>query len=255
MPAITDLIASGSTLIADTMTSTVNGHLVRSTNVVVVALLSHICLKRALRVFEWFGIFLVSASVAARTVAVSGSEGSSESLGLLLAFIGTLATAAQYVQEEWLILKFSVDPLEAVGFQGLFGLPLATAALLLANAYGLEDLSANFYQLRSKPEVFAVLALAFLVTCAAFNATGVIVTKTSTCVHRAVLVTLRVVPIYIITVAAGAKPHLADVVFLAVQLLGVLVYLNMVMQFDNEGWTRPVRICKRVNAPEFARRF
>lgn len=146
LPAICDILGTtlmnaGLLLVAASIYQMTRGALV-----LFVGLFSVIFLKRRLHLFQWVSLVGVVLGVAVVGLAGAispdrqnkdgeGAAGASEvDADTLLAIVGVLMiagaqvfTATQFVLEEWLLERSTVDPIRVVGWEGIFGF---TATLL-----------------------------------------------------------------------------------------------------------------------------
>ncbi|XP_022252771.1 solute carrier family 35 member F6-like [Limulus polyphemus] len=163
---------------------------------------------------------------------VSGSDVSvAAPTGDLLIICGQVITATQMVFEEKFITKHNVAPLQAVGWEGLFG--FSTLALLLVPMYyipvgnmifknpdgNLEDAIDGFYQIGNNWQV-AMGVIGTIVSIAFFNFAGISVTKEISATTRMVLDSVRTLVIWVFSMIFGWE-H-----FIWIQLIGFLVLLG-----------------------------
>jgi len=103
--------------------------------IIFTGLLSTAFLGRLLKGREWLGMLTVVAglSVVGASDFIFGSSGDASLnniiTGDLLIVLATIVTASQMVWEEKFVSKYNVPPLQAVGWEGIFG--FITLSLLL----------------------------------------------------------------------------------------------------------------------------
>lgn len=132
-------------------------------------------------------------------------------LGVLLILFAQLFTAAQFVLEEKIMSRYSVEPLLAVGYEGLFGLITTLAAMPIlhltigstpAGRGGYFDMSAGWRQIIGVPAVlWSSVAIAFSI--AFFNFFGLSVTRSVSATARSTIDTCRTLGIWLVSLGLG----------------------------------------------------
>lgn len=150
----------------------------RGALVLFVGLFSVLFLRRKLYLYQWGALFIVVAGVA--VVGLSGVlfGGSSEDdiaqnpgdassnaaevseavrafIGVLLIAAAQIFTASQFVLEEWILENYEMDPMEVVGWEGVFGFSVTLIGMLIgyavvgstdAGRYGYFDLKEGLHE-------------------------------------------------------------------------------------------------------------
>lgn len=138
------------------------------------------------------------------------------------------STATQFVVEEKIMTRWSVDPLVAVGFEGLFG----TLSILLLMPFMAQpsisssspwfDLPRGWYQMIYTPTVlWSAVAIAFSI--ALFNYFGLSVTRHVSATARSLTDTCRTLSIWLISLALGWEQILFPISLLQVLGFSLLV--------------------------------
>ena len=137
IPSICDMLSTCLSYVALNYTSASSFQMLRGSVMVFTALLSVVFLRKKLSVFHWLGIVTVVSGLT--VVGVSdivfsktpeGSHTNAEKIaGDALILVGMLFTSCQVVYEERFIGKYNIPPLQAVGWEGIFG--FCTLGLLL----------------------------------------------------------------------------------------------------------------------------
>ncbi|KDQ59423.1 hypothetical protein JAAARDRAFT_127293 [Jaapia argillacea MUCL 33604] len=255
----------------------------RGALVLFVGTLSVVFLRRKLWLYQWLSLLIVMAGVS--LVGYSGSlirdtmreninalmSGNFRALGRLAedtpgaepevtkVFIGVLFilfaqifSATQFVVEEKILGHYTVAPLVAVGFEGLFGvlsilILLPLLPLLAPSHTGPDqspyamwfDLPRGWHQIISTPTVlYSSVAIAFSISF--FNFFGLSVTRHVSATVRSLTDTCRTLCIWIISLGLGWEKLVWPVSMLQVVGFGLLVYGTFT--FNN-----------LVNAPSFLR--
>lgn len=180
LPAICDILGTtlmncGLLLVAASIYQMTRGALV-----LFVGLFSVVFLKRKLHLFQWLSLGGVVTGVM--IVGLAGaiwpdqkkSGGEAQVLEVesdaLLAIVGVLMiagaqifTATQFVLEEWMLERSTIDPLRVVGWEGVFGFTVTLLAMIVlhfvvgrtdAGRYGPFDMVEGWRQWTQHPKVF-----------------------------------------------------------------------------------------------------
>lgn len=177
LPAICDILGTtlmnaGLLLVAASIYQMTRGALV-----LFVGLFSVVFLKRKLHLFQWVSLVGVVTGVAvvglAGTIWPDQKKGDAQATELdqdaLLAVVGVLMiagaqifTATQFVLEEWLLERSTVDPIRVVGWEGLFGFSVTLIGMIVlhfaigstdAGKYGPFDMVEGWKQWTGNPKV------------------------------------------------------------------------------------------------------
>lgn len=178
LPAICDILGTtlmnaGLLLVAASIYQMTRGALV-----LFVGLFSVLFLKRKLHLFQWVSLVGVVSGVA--VVGLAGAiwpdQAKKEDVGTtevgadaLLAIVGVLMiagaqifTATQFVLEEWLLERSTIDPIRVVGWEGIFGFSVTVLGMIVlhfsigrtdAGRYGPFDMVEGWRQWTSNPQV------------------------------------------------------------------------------------------------------
>ena len=185
LPAVCDicgttLMNAGLLMVAASIYQMTRGALV-----LFVGLFSVIFLKRHLHLFQWLSLVGVVLGVAVVGLAGAiwpdekpeGSVGKSEVdslaqgglsdatraiVGVLLIAGAQVFTATQFVLEEWLLERSSIEPLRVVGWEGIFGFSVTLLGMLILHAavgstdsgrYGYFDIVEGWRQMTENRQV------------------------------------------------------------------------------------------------------
>ncbi|KAK9876116.1 hypothetical protein WA026_011234 [Henosepilachna vigintioctopunctata] len=219
IPAMCDMTATSIMYIGLNLTYASSFQMFRGSVIIFVGLLSVGFLEKVLKKQEWTGIFFVIAGLAVVGAADfiaknnNGSESHSRNdiiTGDLLIVIAQIITAIQMVVEEKFVAGLDIPPLQAVGWEGLFGLVVLSFLQIpfyfikagppfTDNSSGsLEDALDAFVQIsHSWQLVLAILGTIFSI--AFFNFAGISVTKELSATTRMVLDSIRTLVIWIVS--------------------------------------------------------
>ncbi|XP_071454976.1 solute carrier family 35 member F6 [Hetaerina americana] len=242
--ALCDMCATSIMYIGLNLTYASSFQMLRGSVIVFTALLSVAFLGRVLSWREWGGIYfiIVGLTVVGVSDFFQGSQ-SGETLdknnvitGDELIILAQIITASQMVYEEKYVSKYNVPPLQAVGWEGVFGF-LVLSLLQIpfyyiyvgepfsGNPRGvLEDVIDGFVQLSNNP----LLVCAFvgtIISIAFFNFAGISVTKEISATTRMVLDSVRTLVIWVVSLALYWQQfHWLQVIGFILLIIGMYVY-------------------------------
>ncbi|KAF9533489.1 hypothetical protein CPB83DRAFT_845347 [Crepidotus variabilis] len=259
----------------------------RGALVLFVGAFSVIFLRRKLYLYQWISLLIVMAGVA--LVGYSGSlikhavkEAVVEHLarafdlkqnpnvkaiedpavtgvliGVFFVLFAQIFTATQFVVEEKVMGQYTVSPLMAVGWEGLFGtlsILLLFPILSIPSVSALSpffDLPRGWNQMIYTPSVlYSGIAICFSISL--FNFFGLSVTRHVSATARSLTDTCRTLVIWIISLGLGWEKLVFPVSLLQVVGFGLLVYGTFL--FNNLVTAPPFLPMPAADAPVSARR-
>lgn len=157
----------------------------RGALVLFVGLFSVLFLRRKLYLYQWSALFVVVLGVA--LVGLAGALFSGDSghdltedndlsaqavaktpeavqaiIGVLLIALAQVFTASQFVSEEWILENYAMDPIQVVGWEGIFGFSVTVIAMIIlyatvgsteAGRYGYFDMKEGWHEMVSNPAI------------------------------------------------------------------------------------------------------
>lgn len=157
----------------------------RGALVLFVGLFSVLFLRRKLYFYQWSALFVVvlgvalvglagalfgddtghdltqDASLSARAVA-STPQAVQAVIGVLLIAAAQIFTASQFVLEEWILENYAMDPIQVVGWEGIFGFTVTMIAMIIlyvvvgrteAGRYGYFDMKEGLHEVSTNRAV------------------------------------------------------------------------------------------------------
>ncbi|XP_033232096.1 solute carrier family 35 member F6-like [Belonocnema kinseyi] len=244
IPALCDVIATSLRYIGLTMTYASSFQMLRGAVIVFTGILSVGFLDRRLGSREWSGIGLVIIGLIIVGITDVLTEGRSIGTnvtitGDLLILCAQVMTAVQMVVEEKFVGGNNVPALQAVGWEGIFGL----TALLLAmvplnyikagppfadNSRGtLEATVDAFVQIGNSSQLL-IAVIGIMLTIAFFNFSGLSVTKEISATTRMILSSICTILIWGFSLAFQWQVfHYLQLVGFTVLVLGMCFYTNL----------------------------
>lgn len=137
VPAMCDMIGTSLMYIGLNLTYASSFQMLRGAIIIFTGILSVLFLKRKLKLYEWLGIVIVMgglAIVGTSDIVFSDSNGEHSTRDIIIGDVlivgGQIIAATQMVVEEKFVSKANVSPLQAVGWEGLFGAVILAILLI-----------------------------------------------------------------------------------------------------------------------------
>jgi drug/metabolite transporter (DMT)-like permease len=218
----------------------------RGALVLFVGLFSVIFLKRRLYAYHWFSLVVVVTGVAvvglagaiqkhpqAKPVNPAGGsklveevggylvrrakdikdhpEALQTVLGVLMIAGAQIFTASQFVLEEWILEKYSIEPIKMVGWEGVFGFVITIVGMIIlhfaigvtdAGRYGYFDAKEGWHQMTTHPRI-GFTSFLIMLSIGGFNFFGLSVTRTVSATARSTIDTCRTLFIWLVSLGLG----------------------------------------------------
>lgn len=245
LPSICDILGTtlmnaGLLLVAASIYQMTRGALV-----LFVGLFSVVFLRRHLFAFQWLSLAGVVLGVAivglagaiapdasATAVADVGTDALRVIVGVLLIAGAQIFTATQFVLEEWILERSTIEPIRVVGWEGLFGLAVTLLGMVVlhlaigrtaAGRYGYFDMAEGWRQMTADPRILLSSVL-IMFSIGGFNFFGLSVTRNVSATSRSTIDTCRTLFIWLVSLGLGWES------FKWLQVLGfaLLVYFTFV---------------------------
>lgn len=198
----------------------------RGALVLFVGLFSVLFLHRRLFLFQWLSLAGVVLGVA--VVGLAGAlfhEGKGEAgsqlltvspqassallsmAGVLLIAGAQIFTATQFVLEEYMLERWAIEPIQVVGWEGVFGFTVTVFAMAIlhlaigrteAGRFGYFDMVEGWRQMTTNKEV-GLSSLLIMVSIGGFNFFGLSVTRSVSATSRSTIDTCRTLFIWIVS--------------------------------------------------------
>ncbi|OWR41967.1 solute carrier family 35 member F6 [Danaus plexippus] len=248
MPAaMFDLIGTSIIYIGLTLTYASSFQMFRGSIIVFVALFSTILLDRVIKRREWFGIsqLILGLIIIGATDAIYQSPDDSKGrnsmiTGDLLIILAQIILACQMVYEEKFVSGLNIPPLQAVGWEGVFGFSMLSVLLVIFyfipapphfdnNArHTVEDFIDGLVQIGNNS--FLLLAImGTVVSIAFYNFAGISVTKEMSATTRMVLDSVRTLVIWMVSLGVKWQVfHWQHLIGFAILIFGMAVYYDII---------------------------
>lgn len=248
MPAaMFDLIGTSIMYIGLTLTYVSSFQMFRGSIIIFVAVLSTTFLDRRVIKREWAGICFVILGLITVGVTDAFYQNPGESKGRnslitgdLLIILAQVVSACQMVYEEKYVSGLNIPPMQAVGWEGVFGFSVLSVLLVAFywipapphfdnNARGtVEDAIDGLVQISNNP-LLLVATLCTIVSIAFFNFAGISVTKEQSATTRMVLDSVRTLVIWMFSLAVRWQSfHWQHLVGFAILIFGMCEYNGII---------------------------
>lgn len=236
LPAICDILGTtlmnaGLLLVAASIYQMTRGALV-----LFVGLFSVLFLKRRLHLFQWVSLVGVVLGVAVVGLAGAiwpdqqkknkipgggdgdGAHADEVGADALLAIVGVLMiagaqifTATQFVLEEYLLERSTIDPIRVVGWEGIFGFSVTLLGMIVLHfaigqtehgKYGPFDMVEGWKQWTGNPQVL-ISSFLIMISIGGFNFFGLSVTRSVSATSRSTIDTCRTLFIWVVSLGLG----------------------------------------------------
>lgn len=218
--------------------------MIRGSIVLFVGSFSIIFLKRSLTTKQWAGLLAVTAGVfVVGLSAVGGGSDDGEAnsasgfsletaFGVAIILLAQVFTASQFVLEEHLLEKYTMDPMMVVAWEGTFGTSITTVVSLFIWAFFAKDktntmfnLWEGIYEVATIKPLF-ISSIAIMVCLASFNVAGLSVTRIVSATSRSTIDTSRTVGIWLVSLSIGWES------FKFLQLVGFVMLVYGTLLFN-----------------------
>ncbi|KAJ4304693.1 hypothetical protein N0V90_000220 [Kalmusia sp. IMI 367209] len=234
----------------------------RGALVLFVGLFSVWFLKRHLGLYKWFSLFVVVFGVAIvglagaitrddkatpshaaladtarsilrkeETTMTAPSQAVMTIIGVLLIAGAQIFTATQFVLEERIMEKYSMEPIKVVGWEGIFGFLVTLLIMIIlhfAIGTGYFNAREGLYQMTHYPAI-AISSLLIMISIGGFNFFGLSVTRTVSATSRSTIDTCRTLFIWIVSLGLGWETFKwLQVVGFALLVYGTFVFNDLV---------------------------
>ncbi|KAL5430323.1 hypothetical protein PMIN07_006055 [Paraphaeosphaeria minitans] len=223
----------------------------RGALVLFVGLFSVWFLKRHLGLDKWFSLFVVvfgvmmvglagaitrddkaTPSHAALAEDDTGSNQAARTvIGVLLIAGAQIFTATQFVVEERIMEKYSMEPIKVVGWEGVFGFLVTLLVMIILHfsiGTGYFNAREGLYQITHFPAI-AVSSILIMISIGGFNFFGLSVTRTVSATSRSTIDTCRTLFIWVVSLGLGWETlKWLQVLGFALLVYGTFVFNDLV---------------------------
>ncbi|KNG83232.1 putative nucleotide-sugar transporter [Aspergillus nomiae NRRL 13137] len=196
----------------------------RGALVLFVGLFSVLFLHRKLYFYQWVALFVVVLGVA--LVGLAGALfGDSQNhditredamaavahISMQARALAKTPEAVQAIIEEWILEHYAMDPIQVVGWEGVFGFSVTVIGSIIlylfvgrteAGRYGYFDVKEGWHQVSSNRAI-AISSVLIMISIGGFNFFGLSVTRSVSATSRSTIDTCRTLFIWLVSLALG----------------------------------------------------
>lgn len=214
-PAFFDLLSMSLMMIGMLFIPASVWQMLRGANIIFAAILTVVILRRKLYAFHWVGVALALVGILGVSIAALKSDSSDDTdsaggsshvlLGVGIVLLAQVVQAAQIILEEQLLTNLDTDPLLIVGVEGVWGVLLMFLFVypllwvLPGSDHGhAEDIVDTATMIDNSHTVQVIIVL-YMISVAAYNVSGMLVTGSLSGVMRVMLEASRTLCIWLFT--------------------------------------------------------
>ena len=252
IPAMCDLCGTSIMYVGLTWTYPASFQMLRGSVIIFTGLMSVAFLGNKLKTHHWVGMVTVIVGLVVVGIgdyvffngSGSGLDKYTVLAGDLLIVLAQIITAVQMTIEEKIMKRHKIQPLQGVGWEGIFG--FSTLAILLFPMYfipwHLPQSSSSWQERKSFEDTIdafsqwgyswqiLVSSLGLVFSFAFANFAGLTVTKTMTATTRMVLDTLRSIIIWVFSLSIGwQKFEPLQPVGYIILFVGIWIYKDLIL--------------------------
>lgn len=251
LPSILDLTGTTISNVAFAITYGSTVQMLRNSLLVMTSITSLILVRRPLRVHEWLGvIFMTAGMVSAGIMSVINPdkhgiyEGHSW-LGVVLTIGSTIFSAVQMTIEEFYFQKTYSPPMRAVGIEGLSGVVLSVAFIVVSHFAGFYNFAEGWYQMNHSSLLIGT-NIWFLFSVLVFNGAGLMTTFLGSAVLRTVIDACRAPIVFLIELAGKLQAFTwGGLASLILSTLGFLTFSYIIPFVSKQRTPRAHTFCRK----------
>ncbi|KAJ6232494.1 solute carrier family 35 member f6 [Anaeramoeba flamelloides] len=223
LPAICDVFGTSLAGLGLMYTTASVFQMLRGSIIVFSAIIAVTVMRRKLHVYQWTGIFIVTAGLVLVGLSSIKGEKSTRSvnktlLGILFILLGQFVSASQFsIEEHFLKNKPDVTPQRVVGTEGMFGTIIMTAIVLPILYYipgkdnGSQENAIDSAVMISNNWFLALMVVLYWLSIAFYNFFSLTFAKQLSTVHRTLIDTCRTLCVWLVEILIGiSKPKYGE---------------------------------------------
>ncbi|EAR98082.2 UAA transporter family protein (macronuclear) [Tetrahymena thermophila SB210] len=135
IPSLLDFVGSSVTLVAMSMMPFSVYYMMRGGGVIITAILSVLCLKTELERQNYVGLLLnfigfLIVGISAVLYSPTDQDTTYLIFGIMLIIVSLFIASTQFVFDEYIFMKYSINPFEEIGWEGIWGVLINGFALI-----------------------------------------------------------------------------------------------------------------------------
>lgn len=229
-PAMCDSMSSTLMNLGLMFTSASIFQMLRGSMVIFTGIISCIFLNTKYTINQWLSLIIIFLGITVVGHSHTNEVMDNTTAGIILIISAQIFSASQYVIEEKILIKYNVEPLLAVGLEGVFGLIIMTIVTIIFQVTYIIDTLKGLQQLVSYPALY-IPSLGIIISISLFNWFGLCITKNISSTSRATIDICRTLIIWCVSLSLQWE------VFKWLQIIGFLVMICGIFLFNQKEFS------------------
>jgi drug/metabolite transporter (DMT)-like permease len=237
LPALCDSMSSTLMNLGLIFTSASTFQMLRGSMVIFTGIISSIFLQTKYNLYQWLSLIIIFLGISVIGSSYIDTSSNNTTLGIIFIVSAQFFSASQYVIEEVILVKYNIEPLLAVGLEGVFGLIIMTIiSIIFQLTYYINTLD-GLKQLVKYPMLYGS-SLGIILSSSLFNWFGLCITKNISSTSRSTIDICRILIIWC------ASLILQWETFKWLQIIGFITMICGILVFNKKEFTVYVRVNK-----------
>lgn len=223
-PAACDSMSSTLMNIGLMFTSASIFQMLRGSIVIFTGIVSTIFLNVRYNFNQWLSLMIIFLGITVVGTSHFTTTGDNTVIGILLIISAQIFSASQYVLEEKILVKYNVEPLLAVGLEGIFGMILMTIVAISFQLSQTIDTLKGLHQLVSYPSLY-LPSLGIIISISLFNWFGLCITKNISSTSRSTIDICRTLIIWVVSLSLHWETFKwLQVIGFSIMICGIFIF-------------------------------
>lgn len=223
-PAACDSISSTLMNIGLMFTSASIFQMLRGSIVIFTGVVSTIFLNVRYNFNQWLSLMIIFLGITVVGTSHFNATGDNTLIGIILIISAQIFSASQYVLEEKILVQYNVEPLLAVGLEGIFGMILMTIIAISFQLTHTIDTWKGLHQLMTYPSLY-LPSLGIVLSISLFNWFGLCITKNISSTSRSTIDICRTLIIWIVSLSLHWETFKwLQVIGFSIMICGIFIF-------------------------------
>jgi drug/metabolite transporter (DMT)-like permease len=223
-PAACDSMSSTLMNVGLMFTSASIFQMLRGSIVIFTGIVSTIFLNVKYNFNQWLSLMIIFLGITVVGTSHFNTTGDNTLVGIILIISAQIFSASQYVLEEKILVQYNVEPLLAVGLEGIFGMILMIIISISFQLTHTIDTWKGLQQLISYPSLY-LPSLGIVVSISLFNWFGLCITKNISSTSRSTIDICRTLIIWIISLSLRWETfQWLQVIGFCIMICGIFIF-------------------------------
>lgn len=223
-PAACDSMSSTLMNIGLMFTSASIFQMLRGSIVIFTGIVSTIFLNVRYNLNQWLSLMIIFLGITVVGTSHFNATGDNTLVGIILIISAQIFSASQYVLEEKILVQYNVEPLLAVGLEGIFGMIIMTIIAISFQLTHTIDTWKGLHQLISYPSLY-LPSLGIVLSISLFNWFGLCITKNISSTSRSTIDICRTLIIWIVSLSLHWETFKwLQVIGFSIMICGIFIF-------------------------------